>query len=230
MAHQHKINNLDNSQQVNITIEYPDTCPICHKSINPVYIAGHMEANSCAAITFLCRGCNRAFLTRYHVSALVGSYYHESKELESLPECFEEEKFPDNINKLSPNFSKIYNQALQAETLKLDEICGMGYRKALEFLIKDYCLYLNPDDSEKIKSISLKACIDNYFDNRRLKHLAEVSAFIGNEETHYQKQYDWGTIGDMKQFISALVQFVSSDITAAEAYKRLDEKFNHSQN
>lgn len=230
MAFQHKIPNLDNSDQVTVSTDSPDTCPICHRSIDPVYVGGHMEADSCAAIAFMCRGCKRMFITRYLVFERAGSMYLKSKTIESLPECFEEEKFPDNINKLSPNFSKIYNQALQAETLELDEICGMGYRKALEFLVKDYCLYLNPADSEKIKGKSLKTCIDDYIDNRRLKHLAEVSAFIGNEETHYQKQYDWGTIGDMKQFIDALVLFISSDIQAAEAYTRLDKKFNNSQN
>lgn len=230
MAYSYKINNLDNSAQVSISIEHPDTCPICHRSIDPVYVAGHMEAEGRAAITFLCRGCKRVFLTRYLALERAGSTYQGSRFEESLPKCFVEEQFPQNIKTVSPNFSKIYNQALQAETLKLDEICGMGYRKALEFLVKDYCLYLSPDDSEKIKSKLLKVCINDYFDNRRIKHLAEVSAFIGNEETHYQKEYDWGTIDDMKQFISALVHFISSDIQAAEATKRIDEKFNHSQN
>ena len=35
-------------------------------------------------------------------------------------------------------FLTIYNQSLSAEDNNLDQIAGIGYRKALEFLIKDY--------------------------------------------------------------------------------------------
>jgi hypothetical protein len=32
----------------------------------------------------------------------------------------------------------------------LDEIAGMGHRKALEFLIKDHAKYKRPDDSARV--------------------------------------------------------------------------------
>ena len=230
MAHTYKINNLDNTAQVNISVKHPDICPICHRSIDPVYVAGHIEAEGHAAISFLCRGCQRVFLTRYKTFERAGSTYLDSIFEESLPKCFVEEQFPQNIKTVSPNFSKIYNQALQAENLKLDELCGMGYRKSLEFLVKDYCIHMNPDKASDIQAKLLSNCIDDYIDNRKIKSLAKVCNFIGNNETHYQYQYDWGTIDDMKQFISALVDFISSDIQAAEAYNRLNQKFNHSQN
>lgn len=49
--------------------------------------------------------------------------------------------FSDIINEISPGFVKIYNQAHEAEIRLLDDIVGGGYRKALEFLIKDICIY-----------------------------------------------------------------------------------------
>jgi hypothetical protein len=38
----------------------------------------------------------------------------------------------------SGDFLEIYRHAAFAEGDALDQICGPGYRKALEFLIKDY--------------------------------------------------------------------------------------------
>lgn len=44
--------------------------------------------------------------------------------------------FSNIISELSPNFCEIYNQAYIAEQTNLMQICGTGYRKSLEFLIK----------------------------------------------------------------------------------------------
>ena len=52
----------------------------------------------------------------------------------------EKEPLSDIISELSPNFCEIYNQAYIAEQTNLMQICGTGYRKSLEFLIKDYLI------------------------------------------------------------------------------------------
>lgn len=41
---------------------------------------------------------------------------------------------------ISPRFVTIYEQAMRAAQMGYDELVGMGYRKALEFLIKDYLI------------------------------------------------------------------------------------------
>ena len=62
------------------------------------------------------------------------------KLVNSYPKVPELHQFDENIKKLSSNFCEIFNQAYVAELMKLNEIAGIGYRKALEFLIKDYKL------------------------------------------------------------------------------------------
>lgn len=57
--------------------------------------------------------------------------------------------FSQEIKDLSPNFVKIYHQAEQAENTGLSDICGLGYRKALEFLVKDYAIAFNPTETGK---------------------------------------------------------------------------------
>ena len=49
-----------------------------------------------------------------------------------------EVKLPENIEKFLLFLSKFHSQATVAEAEVLNQIAGVGYRKAAEFLIKDY--------------------------------------------------------------------------------------------
>lgn len=69
--------------------------------------------------------------------------------------------FPDEITKLSPAFVQIYHQAEQAENSGLSDICGLGYRKALEFLIKDFAIHEHPEAEATIKIASLAQALKN---------------------------------------------------------------------
>ena len=105
-------------------------------------------------------------------------------------------------------FVQIYSEAHTAEESNLKEIRGMGYRKALEFLIKDYAIKLHPDDEETIKSTPLAKCIDSYIDNSRIKSLAKASAWLGNDETHYVRKHDDYDLESLKAFLKAAESFI----------------------
>src|SRR6266496_6550755 len=73
-------------------------------------------------------------------------------ELSALyPRIPDEAKIADGVERVSPSFVKILNQSLAAESHNLDQLVGIGLRKALEFLIKDYCVYKRPDKAAEIK-------------------------------------------------------------------------------
>lgn len=99
----------------------------------------------------------------------------------------------------------------------MDEIAGLGYRKALEFLVKDYCIYRSPSDAEAIKSEFLSRCIKTRIDNEKIKTLAERAVWIGNDETHYIRKQEAHDIEDMKQFIQAMVYFVGMELLVDKA-------------
>jgi hypothetical protein len=46
----------------------------------------------------------------------------------------------ETINGISEDFCNIYAEAYRAENQDLKLVAGPGYRKALEFLIKDYVI------------------------------------------------------------------------------------------
>lgn len=200
-------------------------CPACHKSFapNPLFACAYNvdKHSTHASIVYFCRDCSTVFFGHYTISntSSVGNTirYNDAHFLFVEPIKFTKTVFDKKIIKLSPLFDKIYNQALVAETSCLDEIAGLGYRKSLEFLIKDFAIHENPEDEDKIKSMPLAACIKNYIDSPNIKTLATRSAWIGNDEAHYIRKQENRDVSDMKSFIQATVYFISMILITEDA-------------
>lgn len=204
-------------------INEPEQCPMCKAHIKPQQLSVHtyLDSNGKQHISalYLCKSCYKPFLTLHDVQNFSSCAVTEfkSKLVFVEPQRFEAFKFDDKIVELSPSFVEIYNQSLQAETLGLDQIAGIGYRKALEFLIKDYAIFENFDNEEKIKNMLLSNCIDQFIENDHIKTLAKRSAWIGNDETHYVRKHTDRDVKDMKAFIQAIVYFIGMLLITEDA-------------
>lgn len=120
-------------------------------------------------------------------------------------------KFKETIERLSPSFVRIYNQAKSAEDMGLHEICGIGYRKALEFLIKDYAKSKYPEkneEREKIEKKPLKQCIDTYIEHQQIKSCATGAVYLANDETHYIRKWENKDITHLKQLIELTISWI----------------------
>lgn len=95
----------------------------------------------------------------------------------------------------------------------------MGYRKALEFLIKDYLTLLTPSDEDGIKKTALGNCI-NKIDNTSIKQLARRATWLGNDETHYIRKWEDKDITDLKNLIDLTCSYI---IMEAKSKKFLAE-------
>lgn len=160
----------------------PDKCPFCHKSITArTYQA--FKKDSVLEIVFGCPDskCGRIFLAQYEKNRVNDSiFYYVSSSIGN----FKEKIFADDIVKLSPNFVEIYNQAAKSESLNLFHIAGIGYRKAIEFLIKDYLISNNPEQESVFKNKFLGNCIKEDIDNANLKKVTERATWLGNVTKH----------------------------------------------
>lgn len=93
------------------------------------------------------------------------------------------------LEKISPRFIDMYNQALRSEFHKNIELAAIGYRSALEILVKDYAiseLGLNPDE---VSSKKLCSAIGTYLNQEELVKTADVVRILGNDYTHYERKY-----------------------------------------
>lgn len=219
--------NMIDSKTCRVKVDDKDIteCPLCHKSLAPLPLFACVyelsNTRSCASVVYFCRHCTSPFFAHYFISSsheYSNSITYDSATFRYIePIKFTKTVFDKKIIKLSPLFDKIYNQALAAETSGLDEIAGLGYRKSLEFLIKDFAIHENPENEEKIKSMPLAACIKNYIDSPNIKTLATRSAWIGNDEAHYIRKQEDRDVSDMKSFIQVTVYFISMILITEDA-------------
>lgn len=205
-----------------ICYETVNKCPICNSSIAPVEKSKFFNSDSkMYFFMFECPACNKGFITHYNYTnerkIKNDISYNMLKLVNSYPKVPELHQFDENIKKLSSNFCEIFNQAYVAEQMNLNEIAGIGYRKALEFLIKDYCIDKNKEQEEKIKKEPLSQVITNYILSDKIKNLAKASIWIGNDETHYVRKYEDKDIEDLKRFISATVAYITYELIADSA-------------
>lgn len=209
LDHEHK------NMQIQID-RLPDLCPICSRHIKPIILAAYLVSRDFKPlnVAFICpvEACSAVFIGTYSVST--SPPYRDIAKLSTtqLLRYTEEKKFPETINAISPLFCTIYNQALEAEENKLDQICGPGYRKALEFLVKDFLLnYKFKEDRSKHEAVlrtQLATCINNYIDEERIKAVAKRAAWLGNDETHYYRKWTDKDVADLKVLISMTVSWI----------------------
>jgi Domain of unknown function (DUF4145) len=194
----------------------PDFCPVCHRHIKPKrYIASSSPYNfgyERLQIIFRCTNanCDNLFIATYVRDTTISRYSPVFQLNRLSPLTAQETNFSETIEKLSPSFIEIYNQAIEAESSELNQIAGMGLRKALEFLIKDFAIDRNPNDAQKIKETALGNIIKNYVDDPRLKDTAERATWLGNDETHYVRKWADKDITDLKLLIKLSVNWIEN--------------------
>ncbi len=89
---------------------------------------------------------------------------------------------------------------------------GIGLRKALEFLIKDYAGSLNPADDAAIKASTLAQCITRYITDVNVKACAERAAWLGNDETHYIRKWDSKDVKDLRTLVHLVVNWIDNSL------------------
>lgn len=219
-------NLADSREAHDFKLSIPSHCPCCNSTgdfrlLSAYYLkAGtvyNTDVGSMYAM-FFCQGCEECFIAYYNVEIRI-PHYESTGSLVSLAPRKHQSKtiFSDEINNLSPNFVKIYHQSEKAEYDGLDEICGMGYRKALEFLIKDFAILIHPDQVDKIAKSNLSQCLADYIDNEKVQNLAKASTWLGNDETHYIRKHEEYGIENFKLFLQATVAAIDLSLTCSKA-------------
>ena len=209
-------------ETLDIDIEFPTQCPLCsvayaESPLAVYYLNPENYNNSTMVALFLCPHCESFFMVEYVINELHDYCEGDIICIYPAPDSCSSLKFSDHIISLSPQFVDLYHQSQKAEFAGLNELCGMGYRKALEFLVKDFAAYIHPDKISEIENSFLGNCISTYIDNEKIKTLATASAWLGNDETHYIRKHQNYNSQDLKRFINTLVAFIEYELNYKEA-------------
>lgn len=189
----------------------PDSCPICHFGVNPEFITGiRCGASDNVDVLFVCpkTNCKKMFIASYGMDFMKGYFFLKSL----LPRTPKTIAVVQEVADISPQFAEIYNQAFQAEAYGLGEIAGVGFRKSLEYLIKDYCTVQNPEKEEDIKKRPIAQVIEAFVSNENIKQCAKRAIWLGNDETHYVRKWENKDIKDLKLLIQITVNWIQQEV------------------
>ena len=198
-------------QQINrVALE----CPFCHSKVTPDYLFLHSDR--------LFAVCTNSNCGRHMI--LSRNSFGEFKIVDhnAVP-CTR--SFSNTVIKISPIFERIYNQAYFAEQYSLEQICGVGYRKALEFLIKDYLMYEEQDETKKesIKKKFLINCIQDDVTDNRIKEVAKRAVWLGNDETHYNRKWADKDVSNLKQLIDLTIRWIENEVETKALLAEMQE-------
>ena len=200
----------------------PDWCPHCQRYTRPKVLVAAMPALKYRArrdVMAICQCsdsfCANVFAATYAVIAQDGQ--DTGALMVHAPLSFlEVPKFSETISALSPTFCGTYDEAVQAHENGLIQICGAGFRKALEFLVKDYAVSKVPQEKsdirDKIARTLLGKCIEEYLPTGPIQEAAKRAAWLGNDETHYYRTWTERDINDLIALIQLTVKWIDFTI------------------
>lgn len=224
------LNPYESYEPWKFNIELPHKCPCCDVAYSqePVssFFIEYLDSDDIRLYSiYFCPHCEECFFIQYFVETNdLSNPLRDGTIAQTFPETKSISTFPKNVSSLSPKFVSIYNQSESAENSGLFEICGMGYRKSLEFLVKDFAIHKFPNDSNTIKSQPLSACIKKYILADNIRTLLERTTWIGNDETHYIRKHEDRNFSDMKNFIRAIVYFIEMTLITDDAASMIPKK------
>lgn len=205
-------------------IDFPDTCPHCNYAIEPTLQSCFYTTKNKTTIIytlFFCPKCKSCFTALYKSTSVCKNAYFKTKNTITYPSPLNKTNFSNNIAKISPQFVNIYKQSEITEQSDLTDVTGIGYRKALEFLIKDFSIFLHPEKKYIIEKASLSVCIKEYINDPKISTLATACAWLGNDETHYVRKHEDYNINNLKTFMKSLVAYIDAYIAYLDAKKLL---------
>lgn len=190
--------------------QLPDNCPYCHKKIRPLPLIGYVHELE-LDVFFSCPSeeCLKSFIGYYSFN-----FQKTAKQFSGRVSQGKllYNKFSNHIHEISSAFENLYNQSFIAEQQELTEICGVGYRKALEFLIKDYAIKNNPEQKDSIEKMQLSRVIETFVSDINIKKVAKRAVWIGNDETHYVRKWDGKNLKDLKNLINLTIHWIEMEI------------------
>lgn len=185
-----------------------DTCPHCNVAVKPLILGSDYQNSSHLDIFYK---CPRNYCGRTFIGVFMGRTYDEFYFSYMIPaRKILTREFDMTIKETSPSFVQIYNEAYSAEQTNLKHICGMGYRKALEFLIKDYVISTLPSSVDVVANhkTTLSRVIKEFINDPRIVKTAERASWLGNDETHYVRKWEDKDINDLKILIDLVIHWI----------------------
>ena len=190
----------------------PSTCPYCgvdiDAHISEKAILKFDDSSNFITLILCCTQCNKHFAAYYFVQDMTAKF------VGMYPE-FSQYFFNEYIQKLSPSFIDMFNQSLHAEDKGDYNLAAIGYRSALEILIKDYAINELNISRDEVASKNLFSCIGEYLHQDELFKSADVVRILGNDYVHYERKYPEHDFSLLKSYMDIFVHMITTKLMIA---------------
>jgi hypothetical protein len=121
-------------------------------------------------------------------------------------------------------FVSVFTEADEAKYLGLRQVAGPGYRKAFEFLIKDYAISLALTKEKEIKEKFSGAVVLEFIPDARIQAVATRCLWLGNDETHYLRKWVDHDIEDLLSLIQLTIHWIEIEQLSKQYVKEMPAK------
>lgn len=196
------------TRHINNYYSKPATCPHCGIGVDAPFVRKCVFETEAGALlmaaTCKCTSCQRYFFF---------TCLHDGKSAPSV--CIwpnsDSPYSNDNLSAISPRFIDIYNQALRSESRGDIDIAAIGYRTALEILVKDYAINELGLDADEVSKQSLCNAIGEYLKQEDLVKTADVVRIFGNDYVHYKEKYPDKDFHILKSYMIIFMRLVDTE-------------------
>lgn len=197
-----------------IIFEIPIICPNCGFSLQPIIVDHRLLTYSSThrllIISYKGNCCSTPFYATYEYSNLKATLLDIFPHLKSVT-------IPKNIKEMSPRFANLYEQSSTAEQNGHLELAGSGYRNSIEILIKDFAIKKLHAPEKDVCKMNLYDSIGKYLQEVNIEtSAADVIRVLGNDYTHYQRNYDDIDFVVVKKYLEIFIQQVETKLLLME--------------
>ena len=187
----------------------PNQCPYCQKN-NHVQPEKILELPLCTDDTAIlvsakCNECGKHYIVIFQRSK-------DKRQLDflQLVPILQENAEYEDLFALSPAFEMIHRQSMQAYQIGLGRLAVIGFRTAIEVLMKDFVISELGEDREKVAPISLNNMIQQYFKSLEDRDYARAVQALGNDCTHYINKHGDYSARDVMTYYQTFVGIINS--------------------
>ena len=175
-----------------------DMCPLCHFGMDLSQYSwrnfhdwSHADQQDFSIFSmYVCPHCHRGFVVVHKMVVSggcegAGECVVREESQAAYPHIVKLSDMDDVVYSVSPKFYDVYQQCLTAKANGLYDLYGMGFRKAVEYLVTDFAIKMRPEENDKIRDMSLHNRIMRYISDDDVRKTLLACKLLGNNEVHY---------------------------------------------
>ena len=198
----------------NKLVQKPMLCPLCGAYEDGITRDAKLfqrnNGHRWGVVDYECSCCKKHYLALFDVdvtaqSSSFGGFFP------SISPSYENQL----LEEVSPKFVDIYRQALRAEHGGDIELAAIGYRNALECLVKDYAIKELHKDRTEVIAKTLHVAIGEYLGERDLVATADVVRILGNDYAHYERKYPQHDFTLLKSYMDIFIKLIETKVMIA---------------